>query len=93
MSDVIVIDSTVKSIKTSETFEYQPLGPMDVVTKVMASMDLDLKKWSNAHIRKRNYYTHRYSIYIYLFYCIDYVRILDFSISDYPTIIIEKRTR
>jgi len=35
-------DSTLVSVATQETFIYQPFGPIDVATKIIVSMSLQL---------------------------------------------------
>ncbi|VVC28237.1 Vitellinogen, open beta-sheet,von Willebrand factor, type D domain,Lipid transport protein, N- [Cinara cedri] len=43
-SDIQIVSSTILSVKNKETLLYQPFGPIDVITKITASMNLALKK-------------------------------------------------
>lgn len=53
-SEIEITDSVLKSVTSSETFIYQPFGPIGVETKIMTSMNMDLKKMSNSRARKIN---------------------------------------
>jgi len=50
-------DSTLVSVANQETFVYQPFGPVDVATKIMVSMSLQLMgDVTELHSRsKKNY--------------------------------------
>lgn len=52
ISDIKIVDSTIKSVANSETFVYQPFGPIDVASKIIVSMNLDLTKMSMTPPRK-----------------------------------------
>lgn len=46
-------DSTIKSVRIHETFLYEPFGSgFDAVTKIITTMNLNLKKMSSVHSRK-----------------------------------------
>lgn len=51
-SKILLVQSLIRTVTTQETFLYQPLGPMGLVTSIKTTMDLNLKKRSPIRVRK-----------------------------------------
>lgn len=55
-SEITIVDSSINYVSNRETFNYQPFGPLDVVTKMEVSMNLNLIKKAMVRLRKSYYF-------------------------------------
>jgi len=55
-SDILIEDSTIKSVVSQDSFLYQPLSNLDVVTKITVSLNLKLMKKYPIQPRNNNFF-------------------------------------